>query len=105
MPVAIVKDKLLLRISWSNNFSGMYPGNGLMDGVGFPAAKKDPSTPELISTTANNSKPVGLSFSAEAIFLCGDEQRTRWKVTVKENGCIDLGKLDASLLESAETVT
>jgi hypothetical protein len=63
------------------------------------------SPPELISTTGDNSKPVGLSFSAEAIFQFGDEQRTRLKVTVKENECIDLGKLDASLLESSETVT
>ena len=38
-----MKEKLWLRISWSNNFCGMYPGNGIIDGLGFPTAKKHPS--------------------------------------------------------------
>jgi hypothetical protein len=35
-----MKEKLWLLISWGNN---LYPGNGIIDGLGFPTAKKHPS--------------------------------------------------------------
>ncbi len=60
---------------------------------------------ESSSTTGEISKPVGLAFNVEGILQSGDQQRTPMKVTVKENECLDLGKLDATSGATSQTVT